>query len=65
VYVDKIDQFDGSNRRLFSLRAEKIRIRRLELAVPFGTMPEQIIQIQRAIEYAEELGIILRVRFVK
>ncbi len=54
-----------SSRGLFSLRPEKIQIRRLELAVPFDTTPEQIIQIQRAIEYAESLGIDMEVSFIR
>ena len=40
-------------------------IKRLELAVPDGTTPEQFTQIQRAIDYAESLGIDVEVSRIR
>ena len=45
--------------------ADQIALRRIALAVPMDTSLEQIVQIQRAIDYAESLGIQLSVRFVQ
>ncbi|WP_161489484.1 phage minor head protein [Sulfitobacter sp. EhC04] len=56
-YIDQIDGFDGSNLNAFPLRPDQIDLKRLELAIPNDTTPEQFTQIQRAIDYAESLGI--------
>ncbi|WP_407691755.1 endonuclease toxin domain-containing protein [Pseudooctadecabacter jejudonensis] len=47
------------------LRAGMIDSQRLLLAVPRGTNRQQIIQIERAIEYASDNGVILQVRFIQ
>ncbi|MFC6689205.1 phage minor head protein [Jhaorihella thermophila] len=64
-YVDRIERFEEGRSGDFRIRPGQIEARRLELAVPFGTTPEQAIQIQRAIDYASEWGIEVNVRFVQ
>ncbi len=49
-YIDHIDGFDGSTLNTLPLRPEQIDLKRLELAVPNDTTPEQLTQIQRAID---------------
>ena len=57
--------FDNGRRQTYKLTADMIDNKRLLLAVPRGTNPQQIIQIERAIEYAADNGVILQVRFVQ
>lgn len=64
-YIDRIETFDGSEMTGFQIEAGLIARRRLELAVPFDTTPEQVVQIHRAIDYASERGIEVNVRFVQ
>ena len=51
-YIDQIDHFEYDNKKGIEISADEIDIKRLELAVPDGTTPEQFTQIQRAIDYA-------------
>ena len=64
-YIDRIERFEDGQQRNFKIDPGQIERRRLELAVPFDTSPEQVIQIQRAIDYAAERGIEVNVRFVQ
>lgn len=64
-YIDRIERFEQGSSGVFRLRSGQIERRRLELAVPFDTTPEQVTQIQRAIDYAAERGIEVNVRFVQ
>ena len=64
-YIDQIDGFDGSNLNYFPLDPNEIELKRLELAIPNDTTPEQFTQIQRAIDYAVRLGIDVNVRRVR
>ncbi|MEX5729802.1 hypothetical protein Ga0609869_003155 [Rhodovulum iodosum] len=64
-YIDRIELFEDGQRRNFTIQPGQIEPRRLELAVPFNTTPEQVIQIQRAIDYATDRGIEVNVRFVQ
>lgn len=64
-YIDRIERFNGDDLGGFIIEAGAIERRRLELAVPFRTTPEQVIQIQRAINYATARGIEIDVRFVR
>jgi hypothetical protein len=64
-YVDQIDWFDKDESGDIAFGAGDIDIRRLELAIPLDTTPEQVVQIQRAIDYAESLGIKMVVSFIK
>jgi SPP1 gp7 family putative phage head morphogenesis protein len=64
-YIDQIDSFNGSSNHQPLVNQTRISGRRLELAVPRETSPEQITQIQRAIEYAESRGIEVTVRFIE
>ena len=64
-YIDQIDRFDGDIKRDIEIRPEQIDQKRLELAIPDGTTPEQFTQIQRAIDYAESLGIDVEVSRVQ
>ena len=64
-YIDQIDGFDGSNLNAFPLRPDQIDLKRLELAIPNDTTPEQFTQIQRAIDYAESLGIDVEVSRIR
>ena len=64
-YIDKIDRFDGDIVEEFQINPSEIDLKRLELAIPDGTTPEQFTQIQRAIDYAESLGIDVRVRQIR
>lgn len=65
AYIDRVALFDDARRVGFALNAGMIDLRRIELAVPYSTSPEQIVQIQRAIEHATSLGIEMNVRFVR
>ena len=56
-YIDRIERFDEDRVGAFTIVPGQTARRRLELAVPFDTTPEQVIQIQRAIDYAAERGI--------
>ena len=51
-YVDQIDRFDGDIVGESDIRPGQIDLKRLELATPNDTTPEQFTQIQRAIDYA-------------
>ncbi|MEX5729044.1 hypothetical protein Ga0609869_002397 [Rhodovulum iodosum] len=64
-YIDRIERFEQGSSGVFRIRPGQIERRRLELAVPFDTTPEQAIQIQRAIDYAIDRGIEVNVRFVQ
>lgn len=64
-YIDEIAAFNGDKRFPGRVPEGGIRARRLDLAVPFDSTPEQVIQIQRAIEYAGERGIKATVRFIE
>lgn len=64
-YIDQIDSFDGSNLNTFPLRPDQIDLKRLELAIPNDTTPEQFTQIQRAIDYAESLEIDVEVSRIR
>lgn len=64
-YIDQIERFEQGRSGDFRIRPGQIERRRLELAVPLDTVPEQMIQIQRAIDYAVERGIEVNVRFVQ
>ena len=64
-YIDQIYGFDGSNRRTLPLDPDEIDFKRLELAIPNDTAPEQFTQIQRAIDYAESLGIDVEVSRIR
>ena len=64
-YIDRIERFEQGRSGDFRIRPGQIERRRLELAVPLDTAPEQMIQIQRAIDYAVERGIEVNVRFVQ
>lgn len=64
-YIDQIDRFDYDNKQGIEINGDKIDLKRLELAVPDSTSPEQFTQIQRAIDYAESLGIEVKVRRIQ
>jgi hypothetical protein len=64
-YIDQIDRFDGGRMVPTLIDPNRIEVKRLELAVPADTTPEQIVQIQRAIEYAESLGIEMTVSTIR
>ena len=64
-YIDQIDRFDQDLVLNFSINSDLIKAKRLELSVPAGTTPEQVVQIQRAIEYAESLGIEMKVSLTR
>lgn len=64
-YIDQIDGFDGSNLEAFPLRPDQIDLKRLELAIPNDTTPEQFTQIQRAVDYANSLGIDVEVSRIR
>ena len=64
-YIDQIDHFEYDNKKGIEISADEIDIKRLELAVPDGTTPEQFTQIQRAIDYAESLGIDVEVSRIR
>ncbi|WP_370400521.1 hypothetical protein [Sulfitobacter sp. JB4-11] len=64
-YIDQIDKFDGDTKRNITIRPEQVELIRLELAIPDDTTPEQFTQIQRAIDYAESLGIDVTVRQIQ
>lgn len=64
-YIDQIDKFDGDTKRNITIRPEQVDLKRLELAVPNDTTPEQFTQIQRAIDYAESLGIDVEVSRIR
>lgn len=64
-YIDQIDSFEYDNKKGIEINADDITLKRLELAVPDGTTPEQFTQIQRAIDYAESLGIDVNVRQIQ
>lgn len=64
-YVDEVATFRGDKRFPGRVPEGGIVTRRLELAVPYTSTPEQVIQIQRAIEYAAEKGIDVTVSFIQ
>ena len=64
-YIDQIDSFNGSSNYKSLVNPTTISGRRLELAVPRETSPEQITQIQRAIEYAQSRGIEVTVSLIE
>jgi len=64
-YLDQIATFDWDKKTDFKLTSEMIARRRLELAVPATADQGQRLQIQRAVAYAESLGIEMKVSFVK
>lgn len=64
-YIDRIERFDQGSSGSFRIRPGQIERRRLELAEPVETTPQQAMQIQRAIDYAAERGIEVNVRFVQ
>ncbi|HBZ45532.1 MAG TPA: hypothetical protein DEO85_16115 [Maritimibacter sp.] len=64
-YIDQIDQFEGDVKDGLRAFPEDIDLKRLELAIPDNTTPEQFTQVQRAIDYAESLGIDVNVRLIQ
>jgi len=64
-YIDQIDRFARDKKRRRDVIPGLIKAKRLELAVPADTTPEQIIQIQRAIDYAESRGIEMTVSQIR
>lgn len=64
-YVDQVDRFDGDIVGKTDIQPGQIDLKRLELAVPNDTTPEQFTQIQRAIDYAESLGIDMEVSRIR
>ncbi|MBL4556560.1 MAG: hypothetical protein JKP98_03295 [Rhodobacteraceae bacterium] len=63
-YIDTMARFSRSNRRRYPLESDEIDHRRLELAVPVDSLPEQFTQIQRAIDYAAERDMIVEVTLI-
>ena len=64
-YVDEVAAFRGDQRFPGRVPEGGVVTRRLELAVPYRSTPEQVIQIQRAIEYAAEQGVDVIVSFIQ
>ncbi|MEP2984631.1 MAG: hypothetical protein ABJP08_15320 [Roseibium sp.] len=64
-YIDQIDKFGGGVVGETDIRPNQIDLKRLELAIPDNTTPEQFTQIQGAIDYAESLGIDVNVRLIR
>lgn len=64
-YVDRTTRFDEDFKFGFGFTVQQIEHRRVELAVPFDTAPEQVVQIRRAIAYAEGRGVEVKVRVVR
>ena len=64
-YINEIDRYDVDRNAPDLIDPNKIVVKRLELAVPAGTTPEQIVQIQRAIEYAASLAIEMKVSAIR
>jgi len=64
-YIDQIDRFDGDIVGETDIRPGQIDLKRLELAIPNDTTPEQFTQIQRAIDYADGLEIDVEVRRIQ
>lgn len=64
-YIDQIDAFDYDIKNGFVINGNEIELRRLELAIPDATTPDQFTQIQRVIDYAESLGIDVNVKRIQ
>ena len=63
-YIDKLAKFKGANWGKFNT-VNKIKSKVLELGVPPGATPVQLVQINNAIAYANSNNIKLIVRIVK
>ncbi|MCT8266988.1 phage minor head protein [Afifella sp. JA880] len=63
-YVDRLESFDGDRKKGLSVKSSEIEVKRIELAVPMNTSRQQIVQIRRAVRYAEQHGVQLRVTFI-
>ncbi|WP_026381139.1 endonuclease toxin domain-containing protein [Afifella pfennigii] len=63
-YVDEIARFRGNIVSTRHLTQGKIASRKIELAVPEDTAKDRVIQLRRALRYAEGLGVELRVSFI-
>ena len=64
-YIDQVRNFGGDRKEGVRILPHQIDERRLELAIPADTSPEQITQIQRAIDYADDLGIEVNVSRIR
>ncbi|WP_128292410.1 hypothetical protein [Afifella aestuarii] len=64
-YVDKMQSFDGKEDLRRGFEVTEIQKKKIELAVPEGTSREQIVQLRRAVRYAEGQGAELKVTFIK
>lgn len=64
-YIDRAIGFDRDDRFDTGVNADTIGTRRIELAIPATTGPEQLMHLQRAIEYAADNGIELRVTLIE
>ena len=63
--VDGMNAFENGGRRQYRLHSNMISETRLVLAVPQDANVDQIIQLQRAIEYADDNGVTLEMRFIR
>ncbi|MBZ8133385.1 hypothetical protein CLD20_08920 [Afifella sp. IM 167] len=64
-YVDRTKSFDGREGLRQGLEVSEIQTKKIELAVPEGTTKEQIVQLRRAVRYAESQGVELKVSFIR
>ena len=64
-YINQIDGFEEYTFAGDRVASEGLTNRELELAVPEGTTSAQKFQIQRAIDYAAERGIMLHVTLIR
>lgn len=64
-YIGQIDNFKYDNKQGIEINGNEIDLKRLELAVPDETSPEQFTQIQQAVEYAERLDIEIIVKRIQ
>lgn len=64
-YLDRVATFNQSRRNGYKITPGQIGRRRLELAIPSETRPEQLDEINRARAYAESLGVELEVTIIE
>ena len=64
-YIDDLARFDGAVWGKDIVKGSDITKRVLEVGIPRGASPSQVLQINRAVKYALEKGVQLNIRVVK
>jgi hypothetical protein len=59
--VDKLAEFKGAVLGEIEIKLSQVQFRVLEVAIPGGTTAAQMTEVQRAIQYGQSRGVMVRI----